>query len=170
MTELTSPDLIHLNAAEGWLGLGDWASANEELDQITPEMRAHPDVLEVRWQVYAAAKRWEQCVEIAEATIKLVPNSAQAWIHRSFALHELGRPGAAFDYLLPAAKLFPKEWLIPYNLACYCAQIGRLDECEGWFKKAMAMDEDSVKRAALDDPDLKPLWDSMGGMIWKRKG
>ncbi len=84
------------------------------------------------------------------------------------ALHELKRPGAAFDHLLPAAKQFPKVWLIPYNLACYCAQTGRLEECEEWFKKAMAIDEQTVKQAALDDPDLKPLWDSMGGSVWKR--
>jgi hypothetical protein len=31
-----------------------------------------------------------------------------------------------------------------------------LEECQKWFKKAMAIDEDKVKRAALDDPDLKP--------------
>jgi hypothetical protein len=34
--------------------------------------------------------------------------------------------------------------------------------------QAMAIDEPTVKRAAIDDPDLKPLWDSMSGTIWKR--
>ena len=65
-------------------------------------------------------------------------------------------------------KRFPKVWLFPYNLACYCAQLGLLDECQDWFKKALAIDEQTVKRAAMDDPDLKPLRDSMGGTIWKR--
>jgi hypothetical protein len=32
----------------------------------------------------------------------------------------------------------------------------------------MAIDEDIVKRVAPDDPDLKPLWDSMSGTMWKR--
>jgi hypothetical protein len=32
----------------------------------------------------------------------------------------------------------------------------------------MAIDEHAVKRVALDDPDLKPLWDSMSGTLWKR--
>ena len=59
-------------------------------------------------------------------------------------------------------------WTIPYNLACYCAQLRRLDESREWVKKAMAIDEHTVKRAAIDDPDLKPLWDSMSGTIWKR--
>ena len=63
---------------------------------------------------------------------------------------------------------FPKVWTIPYNLACYCAQLGRLDECRDWVKRAMAIDAGTVRRAAIDDPDLKPLWDSMGGTVWKR--
>jgi hypothetical protein len=27
------------------------------LEQITPELRGHPDVLEIRWQIYAKAKK-----------------------------------------------------------------------------------------------------------------
>jgi hypothetical protein len=43
--ELEPHDKRHLDAAQGWLGLGNWREANEELEQITPERRAHPDVL-----------------------------------------------------------------------------------------------------------------------------
>jgi tetratricopeptide (TPR) repeat protein len=164
--KLEPPDLMHLKTVSGWLGLSNHLEANEELEKITPQNRAHPDVLEVRWEIYAKAGRWEECVDIAQAIIKLDPKRPEAWLHHSFALHELGRPGAAFDQLLPAAKRFPSVWLIPYNLACYCAQTGRLDECEEWFKKAMAIDEHTVKRAAADDPDLQPLWDSMGSSVW----
>jgi len=32
----------------------------------------------------------------------------------------------------------------------------------------MAIDEHTVKLAAVDDPDLEPLWDSMSGTFWKR--
>ena len=70
--------------------------------------------------------------------------------------------------MLPVAEEFQKSLTIPYNLACYCAQLGRLDECQNWLQKATATDEHAAKRAASDDPDLKPLWDSMGGTSWKR--
>jgi hypothetical protein len=53
--------------------------------------------------------------------------------------------------------LFPDDPALLLNLACYCAQLGRLEECKAWFTKAMAIDEHTVKRAAIDDPDLKPL-------------
>jgi tetratricopeptide (TPR) repeat protein len=168
MKPLSPPDSHHLRAAEGWLGLGNHLEASEELERITPQLRAHPDVLEIRWHIYAKETKWDACVDIAGAIIKLDPNRSDAWIHRSFALHELNRTQEAFDQLLPVTDRFPKVWTIPYNLACYCAQMGRLDECQAWFKKAMAVDEHAVKRVALDDPDLKPLWDSMSGTIWKR--
>ena len=57
MNNLPLPDRRHLDAAEGWLGLGDHLAANEELVQITPELRAHPDVLQVRLQIYWKAKK-----------------------------------------------------------------------------------------------------------------
>jgi hypothetical protein len=37
---------MHLAAADGWLGLKNHLAANSELEKITPELRAHPDVLE----------------------------------------------------------------------------------------------------------------------------
>jgi tetratricopeptide (TPR) repeat protein len=168
MKPLPAPDSHHLRAAQGWLELGNDQEASEELERITPQLRAHPDVLEVRWHIYAHAKKWDACVDIASAIVKLAPESSFGWIQRSFALHELKRTQEAFNHLLPVANKFPKVWNVPYNLACYSAQLGRLDECQVWFKKAMAIDEHTVKRMALDDPDLKPLWDSMSGTLWKR--
>jgi hypothetical protein len=157
-----------LRSALGWLELGNHLEADKELDAIPPQLRGHPDVMEVRWHIYARAKKWEPCLDIADAIIKLVPESSFGWTHRSFALHELKRTQEAFDLLLPVVEKFQKVWTIPYNLSCYCAQLGRLEECEQWFKKAMAIDEHTVKCAAIDDPDLKPMWDSMSGTLWKR--
>jgi tetratricopeptide (TPR) repeat protein len=141
MKPLPLPDLHHLRAASGWLELGDHLEANEEL---------------------------EACADIATTVIKLAPERHDGWIHRSFALHELKRTEEAFENLLPAAEQFPDVWTIPYNLACYCSQLQRLEEAEAWLKKAMEIDGDTVKRAAIDDPDLLPLWDSMSGTLWKR--
>jgi len=69
--------------------------------------------------------------------------------------------------LLPVAEEFQKSWIIPYNLACYCWQLRQSEEAKEWFKKAMAVDEHIVKREAIDDHDLKPLWNSMRWMLWK---
>jgi hypothetical protein len=42
---------MHLSAAIGWVGLGDWREANDELEKITQDLRSHPEVLEVRWLI-----------------------------------------------------------------------------------------------------------------------
>lgn len=160
---------FHLHAAQGWLELGNHVEANAELENITPELRAHPDVLEVRLEIFSQGKLWVHCIEVANTLITLQPQRANVWIKRSFALHELKHTLEAYDQLLPAATKFPKLWVIPYNLACYCAQLGRMDEAKVWFQKAMTIDAQTVKCEAIDDPDLKPLWDSMSGTLWRRE-
>ncbi len=166
---LDKPDIFHLSAAVGWLELGNWQEANEELERISPTLRGHPDVLEVRLQIFAKAGKWEPCIDLGDALVRMAPAQSFGWIHRSFALHELKRTQEAFDRLPPAATNFPKEWTIPYNLACYCAQLGRVDESKDWFQKAMTIDNKAPAKAAVGDADLKPLWDSMAGGLWKRE-
>ena len=142
----------------GWLGLGDWREANEELEKITLSFRSHPDVLEIRFQIYAKVKKWEPCVDIGNALVKAVPNRPFGWLHRSFALHELKRTQEAADLLVPAAFRFPKEWLISYKLACYACQLGKRKEAWEWLEYAFDLSGGTeVKLMALHDPDLETL-------------
>jgi len=85
---LPPPDEHHLRAAEGWLELGNPVEANEELERIQPTLRAHPGVLELRWQIYARAAQWDACLAIANALMKLSPHTPQPWLHRSYTMHE----------------------------------------------------------------------------------
>jgi tetratricopeptide (TPR) repeat protein len=162
---LTPPDSHFLLAAQGWIELGNWLEANEELERISPRVRLHPDVLEIRCQIYANAKKWDACAHVASTLVKLAPERPAGWLQRSFALHELQRTQEAFDNLLPVAEKFPGIWTIPYNLACYCSRLGRFEEAQEWFKKAVVIDDKAVQRAGIDDPDLKPLWASMSTPI-----
>lgn len=164
MKKLEPPDSFHLEAAEGWLELGNHLEASEELEKITPQLRAHPDVLELRWQIYAKEREWEPCVDIATAITQLAPERPLGWIHRSYALHELKRTQEAWDNLLQVADRFPDELLVRYNLACYASRLGRLQEAKSWLHKAFEVGGDParVKLMALDDPDLQPLWKQIG--------
>ena len=143
--------------------MGDHIEANEELENITPELRAHPAVLAVRWEIYAAAKKWEATLEIAAALILLDPDDPLGWVHRSYALHELKRTAEARDNLLRVVDKFPISATMRYNLACYESQLGRLEQAKNWLEKAFALgDARKLKLAALDDPDLQPLWKEIG--------
>jgi hypothetical protein len=59
--------------------LGNPVEANEELEKIAPELRAHLYVLTLRWEVYAAAKKWDAALDIAAALIHLDPGEPLGW-------------------------------------------------------------------------------------------
>jgi hypothetical protein len=40
---------------------------------LTPQLRAQPEVLEVRWEICAAAKKWEAALDTPAALIQLDP-------------------------------------------------------------------------------------------------
>ena len=166
MKSLEQADRVHLNAAEGWFGLGDLVSASDELEKITPAFRAHPAVLLMRCKIYQAAKKWGYLIEISQTLIEQLPKLAEAWIHRSYALHELHQTREAFDLLLPAAKKFPKLPVIPYNLACYACQLGKLEDAMKQIEQAidLADKKNDIRLDALEDPDLEPLWLQIGDL------
>jgi predicted Zn-dependent protease len=117
-------DQRQLDAAEGWLELGDWLQANEELEQITPEMRAHPFVLRVRWGIYAKAEKWEMAAEVALGITAGLPDNSWGYIHLAYSWHELKRTQEAQAVLLPIVDKFPDQYIIQYKLACYSCQLG----------------------------------------------
>ena len=163
MTPLEPPDSFHLVAAQGWLELGNHIEANEELEKIAPELRAHPNVLKLRWEIYAAAKKWERALDIAAALIQLEPEELLGWVHRSYALHELKRTAEARDNLLRVVDRFPQSATMRYNLACYESQLGNLERAKQWLEKAFELgDAREMKLASLQDPDLEPLWKDIG--------
>jgi tetratricopeptide (TPR) repeat protein len=165
MSILQPPDNHHLNAAEGWIELGNFAEALNELNLVSPAEQGRVEVLGLRWSISAQSKLWEQCVVLAERIIELAPKNVFGWIHRSYALHELKRTDEARDLLLPALKRFPKDETIPYNLACYECQLGNLDEARDWLRRTMKLKNPAkLKAQALEDPDLKPLWPEIRGM------
>jgi tetratricopeptide (TPR) repeat protein len=156
-------DQRHLEAAEGWIELGNHLEANEELEQITPELRGHPDVLEIRWQIYAKAKKWDAALDLASALIQLVPELPLGWVHRSYCLHELKRSEEARDNLLRVVDKFPEDPIMRYNLAWYECQLGRLEQARNWLEKAFDLGHSrKIKWMALEDPDLEPLWRKIG--------
>jgi len=160
---LKPPDSLHLRSAEGWLELGDPAEASQEIAKIRANLRLHPDVLEVCWQICVRTRTWDCSLTVARSLIERAPDRPNGWINLSFALHELNRTPEAWDNLFKVAEKFPGEPTIAYNLACYGAQLGRLWEAEQWLKQAFKVgDATLLKRLALSDADLKPLWKLIG--------
>jgi predicted Zn-dependent protease len=161
MHKLAPPDSHHLSAADGWLGLGNFAEARAELDQISEPHQNHPLVLEFRWAISAQQQDWPAALEIARTLLKLAPGLSFGWLHQAYALRRVTGGGlqAAWDALLPAVEQFPEEPTIPYNLACYACQLEQLDQARLFLKRAVAIaGKEQIKKMALNDSDLQSLW------------
>ena len=161
MQPLSPPETHFLSAAAGWYELGNITEAKAELERISPALREHPDVLELRWLVHAQEKNWEQGLAVAEKLVEIAPERSSGWLHRAYALRRVQRGGlqTAWDALLPAFEKFPKEPTISYNLSCYACQMQQLEAARVWFKRAAIIGGKSrMKHMALDDPDLEALW------------
>jgi len=161
MSPLTHPDLLYLEAAKGWVILGNLKEANRELDRITTPFQKHADVLEVRFAIYYKAKKWIVCMELAAAMLELAPERPTAWLNSAQTLHEMRQTQDAWNALYAVRDRFPKVAAIPYNLACYACKLGRLDDSQTWLRKALALGGEPLKRIALSDADLEPLWEKI---------
>lgn len=166
--QLEPPTTHYLRAAIGWLELGCHSEAGEEIARIAPEFLDHPDVLEVRWEVCAKSQSWEAALKVAETLVRVMPNRSSGWVHRAYAMRRVRHGGLqlAWSLLRPAVEMFPKEDIIPYNLACYAAQQGRLDAAWDWLQKSMMINGDVkvIQKRALADADLQPLWERIRRM------
>jgi len=157
---LEAPDYQHWQAAVGYVELGMFQEANDQIENIDPFNRAAPEVLAVRIAVYHGLKKWELMREVAKRLAEFQPNDIQWTISLAYATRRADSIQAAKDVLLKAEPKFPKEAIIRYNLACYCCQLGEIEAAKNYLKKAFEIDL-NWRIPALEDEDLKPLWDSL---------
>jgi tetratricopeptide (TPR) repeat protein len=157
---LEAPDLQHWQAAVGYVELGMFQEANDQLENVDPFNRAAPEVLAVRLAIYHGLKKWELMQEIAKPLAEFQPNDIQWTISLAYATRRADSIQAAKEILLNAEPKFPKEGIIKYNLACYSCQTGDIEAAKKYLKKAFEINS-SWRVNALNDEDLKPMWDSL---------
>jgi Flp pilus assembly protein TadD len=139
--------------------LGNVREAKLELERVSVTGREHPDALRVRYELAAGAKLWAEAYTLAARLVQLQPEEPTLWVWRAYAARRMPGGGLekAREALQPAAVRFPKEWIFPFNLACYACQLGRLGEARDHYRKALALGGKDVREMALNDPDLAPL-------------
>jgi predicted Zn-dependent protease len=157
--KLAPPDCHFVEAAMGWLELGNPSEALVELSHVSPTVRQDPAVLETQWQILARTDRWNESLPVAQTYCEVAPGAPQGWLHQAVTLYRLNRTQEAWNLLLPMAEKFPKSWVIAYDLACYACQLEKIEDGRRWLRKAFHLHEPAeVKLLALADPDLKVLW------------
>lgn len=159
MRNFSPPDEQRLQAAVGWLGLGNWKEANEELECITPEFRAHPDVLKARVKIYVAAEKWDEVILLGDALADLVPDSSFGPLHSACARRQLSRFVDARNHLLSVVERFRNDWRIHYTLARLSCKLGEREVAMQWLEKAIDLAGVlDIRLQALEDPDLETIW------------
>ena len=158
MPSLSPRDKILLEAAAGWLMLGNAAEALREFEQVSPAGRHTQPALVTLWEIQANTKDWAAAIATADRLIHQYDQQPDGYIKRAYALHELKRSQEAWDTLHPVRELFPENWLIQYNLACYAAQLGHPDDALRCFRRALRIgDERELHEMAMTDSDLEPI-------------
>jgi tetratricopeptide (TPR) repeat protein len=157
---LEHPDRQHCQAAAGYAELGMLLEANSELDEIDPFNRAAPEVLAVRIEIYRGLQKWDLMQELAKRLTDFQPDDIHWTISLAYATRRADSIEAAKQVLLNAQPKFPNDAAIKYNLACYFCQTGDIKTAKNYLKKAFQIDS-SLRMAALEDEDLKPLWESL---------
>jgi Flp pilus assembly protein TadD len=142
----------HVLASNGYLELG--------MFDATAHKRRR-EVLEAAIAVYLGAREWHKAVATAADLVKAEPKNSTHWIILAYAVNQVGDLEQTETVLLKARLWHPRNSLILFKLACCASARGHIEEAK--VRLGHAIDVDSnVRRLALDNEDLRPLWDWIG--------
>jgi hypothetical protein len=154
---LPHPDLHFLHWAEGWLELGNAREAHLELEQIRPDRRGHPDVLALRWQIYANEQNWSDCLVLALSWTEQLPNDPRGWMALARTFYHRKEVAEAYAVCAAKAHDFAGCWELLYETARYACRLNRRKEAKQFLHFAIAVGHEKVKLRALGDPELAAL-------------
>jgi tetratricopeptide (TPR) repeat protein len=96
--------------------------------------------------------------------VKVEPENEVAWwINLAYSVRRSESVEKAEAILLRAQAIHPKVAMIAFNLACYASVRGRMEEAKERLRNAIDLNKD-VRILALDDEDLRSLWDWIAGL------
>jgi Flp pilus assembly protein TadD len=110
-----------------------------------------------------AAKKWDMAAAVASHLVKVEPENEVWWISLAYSVRRIEGVEKAEAIPLRAQAIHPKVAMIAFNLACYASVTGRMEEAKEHLRRTIDLDKD-VRKLAIDDEDLKPLWDWIGGL------
>ena len=157
---LEAPDQKFFEEACGYSELGMFLEANDALENVDPFNRAAPEILALRVEIYRHLEKWELMAEIARRLAEFQPNEVHWRVSCAYAMRRFQSIEAAREILLVAKSQFPREAIVNYNLGCYASVMGNLPLAKEYLRKCFEVDPD-WRLQALDDEDLKPLWNSL---------
>ena len=154
---LEPEELKHLEAAQGYCGLGMYLDADDEIERIDAYARAVPEVLGVRVEIYRNLEKWEQMQAVAKTLAVNMDGEPHWWVCWAFATRRAECLDKARDILILALEQYPRAAVVHYNLACYECQLGDLGAAKRHLEVAFSQ-EPECRLTALEEADFQPLW------------
>ena len=146
-----------LLAAQGYFELGMLEDAMVELERLPSEMQEDTEVLQMRLAIHMQEKRWNDALAISRTLCQHGPDETPGFIHAAFCLHEMGRTADAKACLLAGPSALLEEATYHYNLGCYDAALGNIEEAQTHLRASFKLDR-KFREFAKTDPDLKAVW------------
>lgn len=147
---------MQVQAACGYAELGMFRESMAELDAIAPRLQNRPEVLHLRLHHLMRRKRWALALRVSQLLCRAAPDCSTGFLHAGFCLHQLGKTADAKKTLSTGPIALLKEPIYYYNMGCYDALLGNVQEAKKHLRISFRMDS-SFRELARKDPDLKAL-------------
>jgi tetratricopeptide (TPR) repeat protein len=145
-----------LLAASGFAELSLFQEAVRELEEMPDSTKELPPVLVVWLEVYQRWEKWSEAESVATRLLEIEPEDPNWLVARAYAIRRSRGLVFANEALLQASAKFPNCGTIQFNLACYAAQLGQLEEARERLDRAIQLDK-GFAAIAETDPDLEPI-------------
>jgi lipopolysaccharide biosynthesis regulator YciM len=145
-----------LVAAVGFAELSLFQDAVEELEALPDELKEITVVLATWLEVYQRWQKWSEASSVAMHLAEMEPEESNWPVALAYAVRRSRGLVFAQEVLVQAGEKFPDCATIHFNLACYAAQLGNLNEARLRLRRAIQLDQ-GFAALAKTDPDLKPI-------------
>ncbi len=154
------PEIIrNIERAEGFLALKMSGRASKELKIVSDILgEEHDLMLNLRLQVFFIEEKWSEAAKLARLMVAHEQDNPGNWIQWAFASRRSEGITSAERILMNAAREFPKEALIHYNLACYAAVEDHPERARELLSHALEISPEFIEMAREDD-DLISMQD-----------
>ena len=143
-------------ASSGFTDLGLYQEAVGELEEIPEQAKDSLPVLVAWLEVYQSWQKWEEAIAVAGRLTEKDPEDPSWFVALAYATRRARDLPSAREILQGVVAKFPDCAVIHFNLGCYAAQLGDLEQARCCLTAAIELDH-RFAELAKSDPDLEPL-------------
>ncbi len=143
-------------AIQGYIELGLPQEARAEMATLPPEAADRVDVVELEVLCCIAQRNWGTGLHHAMKLCAMAQGEPGGFVHAAYCLHELARTDEALALLMAGPPSLRRKAVFYYNVGCYNASLGRMDQALLMLEQAFLM-KPELRLEARRDPDLAVL-------------